>query len=207
MIPRRLIRTVPEHPTDEMEVRWAHARELHPDWEHVDLRDPIDSAGFPIANHLWATCDSGSQKSDLIRVEELYHRGGVYIDSDVDCYRPFDPLLGMAGFAGYEDPNSVCTAVMGFEAGHPAVEALLQGGIERHAEGAYLAAIGVANAVFPGRDDMALLPPGAFYPVHYHARWANEVPHRWVVRKEQPWAYCCHLWDGSWLETPPAALT
>jgi hypothetical protein len=198
---------VPEHPGEQAQRLWERACALHPDWEHVDLREPVDPTDFPLASHLWATCDSGSQKSDLIRAEELFHRGGVYVDSDVDCYRPFDPLLGLAGFAGYEDTDSMCTAVMGFEPGHPAVEALLMGGIERHAEGAYLAAIGVANTVFPGRNDMALLPPGSFYPIHYKTRWANEVPRRWVIRKEHPWAYAAHLWDGSWLEHPPAALT
>lgn len=207
MIPKRLVRTVPEHTSPEMDDRWEMACALHPGWEHIDLREPVSPEGFPLASHLWPTCDSGSQKSDLIRAEELYHRGGVYIDSDVDCYRAFDPLLRLAGFAGYEDAGSVCTAVIGFEPAHPAVQALLYGGMERHSEGAYLAAIGVANDVFPGRDDMVLLPPGSFYPVHYHARWANEVPRRWVVRKENPWAYCCHLWDGSWLKNPPPEMS
>lgn len=203
MIPRRLVRTVPEHPTAEMDARWRKACELHPDWEHIDLRDPVNRANFPIASHLWDTCDSGSQKSDLIRAEELFHRGGVYIDSDVDCYRPFDSLLGLAGFAAYEDIDHICTAVIGFEAGHPAVGELLTEGVRRHDQGAWKAAIGVASEIWPGRADMALLPPGSFFPVHYHARWEDRMPPRWVIRKENPWAYCAHLWDGSWLKNRP----
>jgi hypothetical protein len=203
MIPKRLVRTVPHETSPDVEVMWDRACRLHPEWDHIDLRDPVNRDDFPIASHLWDTCDSGSQKSDLIRAEELYHRGGVYIDSDVDCYRPFDSLLGLDGFAAYEDMEHICTAVIGFAPQHPAVHELLLEGIRRHDEGAWAAAIGVASEIWPGRNDMALLPPGSFYPVHYHERWADRMPHRWVIRKTNPWAYCCHLWDGSWLKKSP----
>jgi mannosyltransferase OCH1-like enzyme len=200
LIPKRLIRTVPEHPSDEQNRLWKIACDLHPTWEHVDRRDPNDPELFPLTNHLWATCDSGSQKSDLIRAEELFSRGGIYVDSDVECYRPFNPFLGLDGFAGFEDKDHICTAIMGFRPGHPAVEILLHQGIKKHAEGAWPASIGVASVVFPPRNDMLLLPPGTLFPTHYHDRWNDRMPSSEQIRKEQPWAYCNHLWDGSWLK-------
>jgi Glycosyltransferase sugar-binding region containing DXD motif len=199
MIPRRLIRTVPESPSPEQDRMWEIATKLHPDWEHVDLRDPVDRSRFPVTRHLWDRCDSGAQLADLIRAEELSHRGGVYIDSDVECYRSFDPLLGLDGFAGYEDADHVCTAVLGFTAGHPAVKALMDVGMERHHQGTWAAAIGVVSEIWPGRDDMLLLPPGSFFPYHYQQKWTGDVPSREQIRDTNPWAFCAHHWDGSWL--------
>jgi hypothetical protein len=54
MIPRRLIRSVPTETSDEVEGFWKLAVDLHPNWEHVTLRDPIDTGGFPITGGLWA---------------------------------------------------------------------------------------------------------------------------------------------------------
>lgn len=195
MIPSRLIRTVPEHPSPEQERNWKIACDLHPDWEHVDLRDPNDPKLFPLTSHLWSTCDSGSQLSDLIRAEELFHRGGVYIDSDVECYKSFDTLLGLDGFAAYEDPERICTAVLGFRAGHPALQELIEGGIDRHDQGAWAASIGVASELWPQRIDLTLLPPGCFFPYHYRVKKFVNLEQ---VRGDNPWAYCAHHWAFSW---------
>lgn len=202
-IPKRLIRTVPEHPSAEQDERWEIAKSLHPTWEHVDRRDPNDPELFPLTSHLWATCDSGSQKSDLIRAEELYHRGGFYIDSDVVCFKPFDTLCGLEGIAAFEDPGHICTAILGFAPKHPALKVLIDGGIEFHKDGAWAASIAVASREWPKRDDIALMPPGVFFPVHYETRWAGKMPPVDDIRKANPWSYCVHLWDGSWLEKKP----
>ena len=36
---------------------------------------------------------TGVEKSDILRYLLLYHYGGVYADLDVECLRPFEPLL------------------------------------------------------------------------------------------------------------------
>lgn len=197
-IPKRLVRTVPQSTSVEAEYYWDQACRLHPDWEHVTWRDPIDRQWFPLTSQYWDSCESGAQLSDLIRAEDLFARGGVYIDSDVECYRPFDSLLGLDGFAAYEDPDHICTAVIGFRSGHPALGELIQGGIERHTQGGWLASIGVASEYWPKRNDLTLLPPGSFYPYHYrHKNWVNLQE----VRQDNPWAYCAHHWAFSWEPT------
>lgn len=195
MIPKRLVRTVPTQTTVEAEVLWDRAVRLHPDWDHVTWRDPIDPQWFPLTSKYWATCESGAQLSDLIRAEDLFSRGGVYIDSDVECYRPFDTLLGLEGFAAYEDPDHICTAVIGFRSGHPALGELIQFGIERHTQGGWNASIGVASEFWPKRNDLALLPPGSFFPYHYKAKKFVNLE---LVKQDNPWAYCAHHWAFSW---------
>lgn len=64
--------------------------------------------------------------SDYFRLTALERFGGVYFDTDVVCYRPFDDLLPLPGFLGYMYDSLIGTAVMGFPPHHPLVQALLR---------------------------------------------------------------------------------
>ena len=198
MIPRRLVRTVPAITDEHTEALWDIACGLHPDWEHVTLRDPVDREQFPLGSPDWDTCETGAQLADLIRAEELLHRGGVYLDSDVLVLRRFDALCGLDGFAAWEDEQHIPNAVLGFAPGHPALAEVLALAVARHSRGTWAAGVGVCTEVFTGRDDMALLPPGSFYPVPWQRAHRGNV--NWAqVAADNPWAYAIHQYAGSWL--------
>lgn len=195
-IPRILHRTVPETPDPVADGWWAMFEEMHPDWELVTHRDPLDPAEWPETSDLWAACSSGAQLADLIRLEALWRWGGVYVDSDVQPLRPLDSLLAVSAFAGYEDRNSVPNAVLGASAGHPAIRACLDLIRTRIPGPTWEAGPGVTTEVFRGRSDVVLLPPEALYPVHYkdkalHLGSFDPACH--------PWAFTLHHWAGSWL--------
>ena len=203
MIPPRLIRTIPAEVPTETEHLWDQACALHPDWDHVTFREPIDPDWFPYTGHLWPLCQNGAQKAGLIRLEVLLHGGGVYIDSDVELYRPLDSLCSLRAFAAWEDAEVVPDAVIGAEPDHPAIRACLHLAIDRlqsgsdnwrTGSGAWATGPGVTTTVLPGRDDVALLPPAAFYPYHYTERHRRHEPHG-----EAPWVFGCHHWAASWL--------
>lgn len=40
--------------------------------------------------------------TDYVRLYALYTEGGIYMDTDVEVLKPFDDLLGLSGFIGYE---------------------------------------------------------------------------------------------------------
>jgi mannosyltransferase OCH1-like enzyme len=132
----------------------------------------------------------------LLRLELLYSLGGIWVDSDVEPYRSLEPLLGVRGFAAWEDERVVPDAVLGAEAGHPAIEECLSLALAAVAagKGAWESGPGVTTAVLPGRDDWLLLPPGAFYPYHYTERCRRGEDHR----ASQPWAFTAHHWAASW---------
>lgn len=204
MIPPRLIRTIPEHVTAEVERFWERAGELHPDWELVTYREPIEPDWFPITGPLFDRCRSGAQKAGLIRLEVLLNTGGVYLDSDVELYRPLDALLGLRGFAAWEDPEVVPDAVLAAEPEHPAIRECLRLAVDRitsdagewrTGNGAWATGPGVTTTVLPGRADFALLPPGSFYPYHYTEKHRRHEDHRTA----QPWALGAHHWHASWL--------
>lgn len=204
MIPRRLVRTVPTDTTVEVEAFWAHAVELHPGWEHVTLRDPIDPGAFPLTSPHWATCTSGAQRAGLIRLEELFWRGGIYLDSDVELYRPLDSLLPVYGFAAWEDANCIPDAVLGFEPMAPVVKDMLDEAVTRLADGAWESGPGVTTRNLAGEADVLLLPPGAFFPYHYSRKRLFDPTRpqgahaRTRLPREQPWAFGAHHWHHSW---------
>jgi hypothetical protein len=194
VIPRILHRTVPADTPRQVEEWWEAFGVMHPDWELRTYREPIDPADWPLTGDLFARCDSGAQKAGLIRLEALYAHGGVYVDSDVEPVRPLDPLLHLRAFAAWEDENVVPDAVLGAEAGHPAFKVMLakaRAAVESGGD-PWASGPGVTTGTLPGRNDVLLLPPGSFYPVHYKEK------HRLGTRNDQPWVFLEHKWHHSW---------
>jgi hypothetical protein len=192
-MPRLLHRTVPAETSEQVENWWTHFQQLHPGWEFRTHREPLDPKAWPLTGDLWDLCENGAQKAGLIRLEALVTHGGVYVDSDVEPVSTFEPLLQTQAFAGWEDETTVPDAVLGAEPQHPAfvialekARAVIQGGGD-----AWHSGPGVTTEVLPGRLDVVLLPPGAFYPHHYLEK--N------VDAGAGPWVFARHHWHGSWL--------
>lgn len=193
-IPRILHRTVPAETSAEVEAWWARFGELHAGWDLRTYREPIDPKEWPLTGDLFRRCVNGAQKAGLIRLESLVTHGGVYVDSDVEPVRPLEPLLHVPAFAAWEDETTVPDAVLGAASGHPAFVAALhkaRGVIEGGGD-AWASGPGVTTELLPDRDDVLLLPPGAFYPHHYLQKNAADA-------HGGPWVFCRHMWAGSWL--------
>lgn len=71
--------------------------EMHPSFHHMHWTDD-DLRSFIATNYSWflPTFDSypyNIQRVDSSRYFILYHFGGIYLDMDIACARPLDPLL------------------------------------------------------------------------------------------------------------------
>lgn len=89
-----------------------------------------DFTRFPRERSQWVREAFDSRKfafaADYVRAYALYHEGGIYLDSDVEVLKSFDPLLSLPYFMCREmGSRSVEAAVVGAEAGHPLYRALL----------------------------------------------------------------------------------
>ena len=51
--------------------------------------------------------------SDYVRVYALYNYGGIYLDTDVEVFKNFDPLLNNESFWGFEEKNFIATSTIG----------------------------------------------------------------------------------------------
>ncbi len=83
----------------------------HPDWEYKLWTD-ADVDSFPWQNkELFLECTNPGMKSDIWRYEILYHFGGLYVDTDMECIRPLNPIHERLEFyAGFDSDNNSIVA-------------------------------------------------------------------------------------------------
>jgi hypothetical protein len=199
-IPRILHRTVPAVINPQHESFWERWGKLHPTWELMTHRDPLNTAEWPETSHQWAECTSGAQRAGLIRLEALWRHGGVYVDSDVEPLRSLETLLPLSAFAAWEDERVVPDAVIGAVPGHPAIRKCIDLALTRIGKGAWESGPGVTTEVFRNHEHVLLLPPGTFYPIHYRAEDRDRSMAD-VSKEPHPWSFGLHWYEHSWRGT------
>lgn len=166
-------------------------RRHHPGWELKLWTDRgLPQLRFPEA---LAKARNLGERSDLVRYEILAHEGGVYVDTDMECRRPLDPLLdGVRAFAGWVRPRKVGNAIIGAEAEHPAIERMLEEATSRVGSGHVSAATGprLLTEVLTTSEGVTIFDRELFYP--FHPRRAPEGASQF------PDAYAVHHVEASW---------
>lgn len=73
-----------------------------PDWEYkLWNEDNFDVTQIPYAKEAYEA-KKYAFVSDYVRLWALCNEGGVYLDTDVEVFKPFDDLLDQSAFAGFE---------------------------------------------------------------------------------------------------------
>jgi hypothetical protein len=177
----------------EETLRWeATWRRHHPDWELRLWRD--EDMGELVPAEPLSRSRSASEQSNLLRYAVLARFGGVYIDTDVECRRPLDPLLrGVEAFAGWESAHRLGTAVLGAAPGTRLFQDLAR-------LSTLTAALSMNNVESTGPGLFTLL--AADDPTV--TRFDRELfyPYRWDERERRdepfPGSYAVHHWSLSW---------
>ncbi|GGM60920.1 glycosyltransferase family 32 protein [Dactylosporangium sucinum] len=179
----------------------------HPGWEmrlwrEDDLPPLVNQAAFDAAGS-WA------QKADIFRYELLLAHGGIYVDTDFECFRSIEPLLaGVDACTAREDGFRASIGLLGCVPGHPffaAVVAALADSIAWRPDrppneqtGPELLTRTLVEQDALGHPVPAVFGPELFYPYH----WTE--PHR--AGQTFPDAYAAHHWAKSWqLPATPAS--
>ena len=96
-------------------------RALHPDWEIILWTDETFSQFYDDSAFVKEalTRKKYGFLSDYFRFTVLYRYGGIYIDTDVELFKPLDPFLSCHMFMGFIFDDSIGTALIGTEPGNP----------------------------------------------------------------------------------------
>lgn len=120
----------------------------HPDWTFYFWTDrkriapcnqmkirQVKDFNFKFLQGEFEQSNNWGEKSDILRYEILYQYGGIYIDHDADCLRPFHGLhAGYDFYAGLEAPHeqldglalTVGIGVIGAKPYHPIIRGAIQ---------------------------------------------------------------------------------
>ncbi|PCH41110.1 glycosyltransferase family 32 protein [Wolfiporia cocos MD-104 SS10] len=106
-------------------------RDMMPDYEYMLWTD-ASSREFIAEHYPWflETYDGYKypiQRADVIRYFILYHYGGIYLDLDIGCLRPLDPLLVYPVILAKTIPVGVSNDLIFSEARHPFMEQTIHG--------------------------------------------------------------------------------
>ncbi|KIJ99365.1 glycosyltransferase family 32 protein, partial [Laccaria amethystina LaAM-08-1] len=116
--------------TETLPARWSGisraCREMMPDYEYMLWTD-ASSREFIAEHYSWFldTFDDYTyaiQRADAIRYFVLHYYGGIYMDLDIGCLRPMDPLLIYPVILPKTIPVGVSNDLMFAEKGHPLLE-------------------------------------------------------------------------------------
>ena len=197
----------------------------HPAWE-IKLWTDADLPHFSWTNphhqHLFYKAKNGSEKSDLLRFELMYQYGGIYSDTDVVCFKSFEPLLakGAALIAGIEAnwmpqfaKPIIGSAVFASTPKNPLMQRCLEW--TQSAEEAPSLPCPMRSGPGPlteacfealqgGDASLAILPCSYLYPLPGEKRLCSQQE---LLHFIKPESFTIHLWEGSWLQTQSELLT
>ncbi len=175
-------------------------REHHPGWEmrlwgEENLPELERPGALARARH-------SAERANILRYEILARFGGVYVDTDMECLRSIEPLLGgVEAFAGYQRPGQVCNAILGAVPHHPALERAVEEADRRvGTDKSSVRATGprFITEVLEGFTEVKVFEREIFYPFDW-----TEKPR---PASELPGAYAIHHWSRSGKEpSDPAA--
>lgn len=164
----------------------------HPDWEmRLWTEDELPELTHPEA---FAKGRNHSERSNVLRYELLWRLGGVYIDTDMECRRPIDPILeGVSVFAGNTRPGRIGSAIIGSVPGHPAFERaveLVPRGVDAGGRQTEETGPGFLTSILTDFDDVTVFEPAYFYPYRHDEKHLSGA--------DFPDAYAVHHWSKTW---------
>lgn len=144
--------------------------EFHPNWTFklwTDRRRPlphprmelklVSDFKFSRLRDCFDDSDNYAEKADVLRYEILSHEGGLYVDHDVKCFKPFDQFhYNYDLYCGLEPPHkpimsssiSVNNNLIGSRPHHPVLDKCMDLVLERW--------IDIGNA-YPGEDKESII--------------------------------------------------
>lgn len=119
--------------TEVLPERWVPVRDecikMHPDYQYIlwtdeSARELIESE-YPWFLPVYDSYPYNIQRADAIRYFVLHKYGGIYMDLDIGCARPMDPLLRFAAIFPRTIPVGISNDLILASKGHPFLDLLI----------------------------------------------------------------------------------
>jgi inositol phosphorylceramide mannosyltransferase catalytic subunit len=185
--------------------RWGETwTKFNPDWEYklwtdndVEKVNISDRVKFNSIRNL-------GQKSDYLRYHILNQFGGLYVDTDFECLKSFNPLT-YANFlvgVGYPSKVELYIGLMGSVPNHPVLLYLLNIMNKNYIDskdifnttGTYFFTKIFFEIVRGYMNGVVILPPDYFYPFPNHKGHELENGRDYIL----DCSYAVHHWEISW---------
>lgn len=178
----------------------------HPEW-NIKVWNDTDAESFGMVNKkLFDNTTNYGIKSDIFRYEILFKHGGIYIDTDFECFQSFNDLLYLDFFAGtgWNAWPVVFNSILACKAGCKYMGLIINAIHQRQIEG-NLTPQQVLN--FTGCDFITPLyveylktseEKTVIFPNHFFYPMPATVDRDQVYSYLKPNTYCAHLWHCSW---------
>ena len=141
--------------------------------------------------------------ADYVRLWAIYNYGGIYMDTDVEVYKPIDEFLYEYAFSGFESYTDISTAIMAGEQHLPIYKELLDYYLDKHfvkenGELDLTTNVTIITEIFETKglkrnNTKQTIGGYTFFPKGYFS--PNDKDR--LYRKEQ--IYTVHHFAGSWL--------
>ena len=168
----------------------------HPEWDFICWSE-AHLPGPTCHRQLFNEAQHPAYKAEIVRYEAVLQHGGIWVDTDFECFKPFDALLGSLhafaawGYDDHEKPGAIFPGLFGAEPGHPWVQDIVDGipgawKPDRMSLGPWY-----ITPITKRHPEVFLFQRPLFYPYQ-----SNEKHRKGEVF---PDAYAAHHWAGSWV--------
>ncbi len=186
----------------------------HPDWEYRLWTD-ADVESFQLQNkELFDKARNYGEKADIFRYEILHRYGGLYVDIDFECLKPFDALHHFYDFyAGFEQEGrhmELCNAIIGTSPGNAIIK-LCNKSLKEEGDyndvlstikrtGPYYFTECFMKAIQNYKGKALILPVSFLYPVPIKPKVyvTLESVKQWI----RPETLAVHYWAAGWTKSP-----
>jgi inositol phosphorylceramide mannosyltransferase catalytic subunit len=188
---------------------------FHPGWT-VKVWGDQEAKEFKMVNReAFDGALNYGEKSDIWRYEILYKFGGVYVDTDFECLRPFDDIhksCDLYAGLGYTRRPLLYNGLIGAAPKHPIIklcmDSIKKGPADQNdtriqmKTGPYYFTNCFFQLASEFKGKIVAFPITYFYAFPNSMRKPNsnrdEVKRKWML----PESYALHYWATSWLKRP-----
>jgi FkbM family methyltransferase len=181
-------------------------KKFNPDWEYRLWMDKDVDDLLPDRN-LYDSMNNYGSKSDLLRYYILDKFGGLYIDTDFECFKSFNAFTHLNFLMGVGYPSKVefYNALIGCTPNHPVIKNMINSIVNKKVTGSqdifrttgnYLFTDKFFEVVIEPVDGVLIMPTEYFYAYPNKPGFEKDNSRKYITE----YSYAIHYWELLWIK-------